>query len=55
MGTESQKYIGQVALTFDDGPAYTTTPQVLDILEEYGVVATFFWWDNVLKTLPGIF
>lgn len=42
MGTESQKYIGQVALTFDDGPAYTTTPQVLDILEEYGVVATFF-------------
>ncbi|MBQ7926111.1 MAG: polysaccharide deacetylase family protein [Lachnospiraceae bacterium] len=42
MGCEKQKCIGQVALTFDDGPAYTTTPQVLDILEEHGVVATFF-------------
>jgi peptidoglycan/xylan/chitin deacetylase (PgdA/CDA1 family) len=31
-----------VALTFDDGPSTTTTPQVLDILEKYDVVATFF-------------
>ncbi|NLJ97024.1 MAG: polysaccharide deacetylase family protein [Clostridiales bacterium] len=31
-----------VALTFDDGPNLDTTPKVLDILEEYGVVATFF-------------
>ena len=31
-----------IALTFDDGPSTTTTPQVLDILEQYDVVATFF-------------
>lgn len=31
-----------VALTFDDGPNLTTTPLVLDKLEEHGVVATFF-------------
>ncbi len=31
-----------VALTFDDGPSTTTTKQVLDILERYDAVATFF-------------
>ncbi len=30
-----------IALTFDDGPNYNTK-KVLDILEKYGVVATFF-------------
>ena len=32
----------RIALTFDDGPNTVTTPQVLDILEENGVVASFF-------------
>jgi len=32
----------QVALTFDDGPHPPYTGQVLDILERYGVPATFF-------------
>ena len=31
-----------VALTFDDGPNCTTTCEVLDKLEQYGVTATFF-------------
>jgi delta-lactam-biosynthetic de-N-acetylase len=31
-----------IALTFDDGPHPEYTPQILDILEEYGVKATFF-------------
>lgn len=31
-----------IALTFDDGPDATYTPQVLDVLEQYGVPATFF-------------
>ena len=31
-----------VALTFDDGPSPTYTPQVLDILKKYGIKATFF-------------
>lgn len=33
---------GQVALTFDDGPHPAFTRQVLDILDRYGVKATFF-------------
>lgn len=32
----------KVYLTFDDGPDYTNTPMVLDILDTYGVKATFF-------------
>lgn len=31
-----------VALTFDDGPNLTTTPQVLDKLKKHGIVASFF-------------
>lgn len=31
-----------VAFTFDDGPNTVTTPRVLDILEENGIVASFF-------------
>lgn len=31
-----------VALTFDDGPNTVTTPQILDKLEKYNVVASFF-------------
>ena len=31
-----------VALTFDDGPTIGITDQVLDILEENEVVASFF-------------
>ena len=32
----------QIALTFDDGPHPTLTPRILEILEKYGVRATFF-------------
>ena len=31
-----------IALTFDDGPNTEITPQVLDILSEYGITASFF-------------
>ena len=31
-----------IALTFDDGPNTEITPQVLDILAEYGITASFF-------------
>ncbi len=33
---------GKIALTFDDGPHPRYTKEILSILEEYGVVATFF-------------
>lgn len=32
----------KIALTFDDGPHPRYTPRILDILEEYGIKATFF-------------
>ncbi|UCZ51549.1 polysaccharide deacetylase family protein [Bacillus shivajii] len=32
----------QIALTFDDGPDPRFTPQILDVLSEYNVPATFF-------------
>ncbi|MCQ2341819.1 MAG: polysaccharide deacetylase family protein [Paludibacteraceae bacterium] len=39
-----------VYLTFDDGPVPEVTPQVLDILDTYGVKATFFWvGENVYR------
>lgn len=33
---------GVIYLTFDDGPSYSTTPKVLDILKEENIKATFF-------------
>jgi len=32
----------EIALTFDDGPDPYYTPQILDVLQNYGVKATFF-------------
>ena len=46
-----RKYI---ALSFDDGPNTTTTVEVLDKLEKYGVVATFFVIGDLItdETVP---
>lgn len=41
--SEKVKYI---ALTFDDGPNATTTNEVIDKLEKYGIVASFFLVGN---------
>lgn len=39
-----------MALTFDDGPSPQYTPQVLDVLRDHGVKATFFvCGDNVVE------
>lgn len=45
---------GRVALTFDDGPNPTWTPLILDILDEYGVKATFFVNGFRVDTYPEI-
>lgn len=45
---------GQVALTFDDGPNPTWTPQILDILDRYGVKATFFVTGQQVATHPDL-
>ena len=41
-----------IALTFDDGPSPNITPQILDILKEYKIKATFFVIGNNLNDFP---
>ncbi len=43
-----------IALTFDDGPWLNTTSQILDILKEDKIKATFFLVGQNLKNLPQI-
>lgn len=43
-----------VALTFDDGPNETATPKILDTLEKYNVVATFFDLGTCMENYPNI-
>ncbi|MGI5368113.1 bifunctional polysaccharide deacetylase/glycosyltransferase family 2 protein [Streptomyces iakyrus] len=43
-----------IALTFDDGPNPTWTPQVLAILEKYEVPATFFLVGSMVSRYPGV-
>ena len=42
-----------VYLTFDDGPSTTNTPQILDILDQYNVKATFFVLGKMLEAGNG--
>jgi len=51
MGPSQQ---AKVALTFDDGPDSTYTPQVLDILKEYHVPATFFLIGSEVDKYPRV-
>ncbi|MGG1572789.1 polysaccharide deacetylase family protein [Fictibacillus sp. NRS-1165] len=51
MGNTSEK---QIALTFDDGPDNRYTPQILKILKEKGVKATFFVMGERTKQHPEI-
>ncbi|TAF65172.1 MAG: polysaccharide deacetylase family protein [Cytophagales bacterium] len=39
---EALKTQKKVALTFDDGPDLTFTPEILEVLKSYGIKATFF-------------
>ena len=41
-----------IALTFDDGPHPRYTKQILDILEKYGVKATFFFVGQNIEYYP---
>ena len=44
----------RVAITFDDGPDVNSTPQILAVLREYGVVATFFLVGNRAELYPDL-
>lgn len=50
----SNKELKRVAITFDDGPDEYFTPQVLDILKEYNVKATFFIVGSVASKNPDV-
>jgi peptidoglycan/xylan/chitin deacetylase (PgdA/CDA1 family) len=47
-------HIPEIALTFDDGPNPFYTPQVLAILQQYGVKATFFDIGYLVAEYPNI-
>jgi cellulose synthase/poly-beta-1,6-N-acetylglucosamine synthase-like glycosyltransferase/peptidoglycan/xylan/chitin deacetylase (PgdA/CDA1 family) len=44
----------QIVLTFDDGPDPEYTPEILDVLGEYGVPATFFMIGAEISKYPGL-
>lgn len=43
-----------IALTFDDGPDAVMTPRVLDVLNRYGIKATFFVVGEKVRRHPDI-
>ncbi len=45
-------HLPEIALTFDDGPDPYYTPQILDILQQYGVKATFFCIGRQVAAYP---
>ena len=47
-------YAGKVALTYDDGPHVKYSEQILDLLEEKGVKATFFIMGQSAEEYPEI-
>jgi peptidoglycan-N-acetylglucosamine deacetylase len=48
----SSSYV--IALTFDDGPNPVFTPQVLQVLKQYAVRATFFCIGQQVQRYPGL-
>jgi peptidoglycan-N-acetylglucosamine deacetylase len=48
----SERFPGQAALTFDDGPHPVHTPKVLDILRQAGIKATFFVVGTQVRKYP---
>ena len=52
--TETEKEKKKVALTFDDGPHPVYTPEMLDVLKEKNVKATFFLLGQQVEQYPDI-
>lgn len=50
--TESGPSAGDVYLTFDDGPIPEVTPWVLDVLDKFGIKATFFMVGQNIERHP---
>ncbi len=45
---------GEIAITIDDGPDPVVTPAVLDLLDDYGVKATFFCIGEKAQSYPDL-
>jgi len=45
---------GEIALTYDDGPNPAATPQLLDVLAQHGVRATFFLIGRFVTAQPAL-
>ena len=54
LGRARTRVAGGVALTYDDGPDPETTPALLDLLRERGIVATFFVVGEKVRAHPEI-
>lgn len=44
----------KIALTFDDGPSPQWTPNLLDILDDYQISASFFWLGVCVRRSPEV-
>ncbi|MCA1719826.1 MAG: polysaccharide deacetylase family protein [Actinobacteria bacterium] len=53
-GLAGRGALDHVALTFDDGPDDRGTPQVLEVLQTYGVRATFFVLGSMVERHPQV-
>lgn len=51
---EALDYDKEIALTFDDGPEGKFTDQVLDVLKEYNIKATFFLVGSNMERYPDV-
>jgi len=47
-------HLPEIALTFDDGPNPYYTPQILKVLQQYGVKATFFCIGRLVAAFPAL-
>lgn len=52
---EERKEEKSVYLTFDDGPIPEVTPRLLDLLDEYGIKATFFMVGDNIRKYPEVY
>lgn len=49
---ESNSFPGTVFITFDDGPIPEATPWILDVLDRFGIKATFFMVGQNVERFP---
>lgn len=52
--SQGNETMPEVALTFDDGPSPSYTPQILNVLQQYNVHATFFCAGENVQYYPDL-